>query len=143
MQDILPLLEELNSLASPEGVWGYAPGQSPHIEPTTLGILAYSLEAERFAAERDKAVQALSQSVRADGSVRLEGDREEATWPTSGPIRDGRPERSAGARESHRASGVYVNSPTPHNRKIHDIGMTPWAGPGEQLLLGRQRRGPV
>jgi hypothetical protein len=67
VQDILPLLEELKSLALPEGVWGYAPGQKAHIEPTSLAVLAYSLEPERFASIRDKAVQALLQASRADG----------------------------------------------------------------------------
>lgn len=134
MQDILPLLEELKSLASAEGVWGYAPGQHPHIEPTSLGILAYSLEATRFAAERDKAVQALSQSAQADGSVRLQGDREEATWPTSlalfvmGALNLKSPERD---KAIARLLGVYVKQPdSAQSREIHDIDMTllgwPW-----------------
>ena len=37
-----------------DGGWGYAPGQPPQLEPSCLGLLALSLEPERFAEQIEK-----------------------------------------------------------------------------------------
>ena len=135
MQDLLPLLEELKSQSNPEGLWGYAPGQKPHIEPTSLAILAYSLEPERFASERDKAVQALLAASNPDGSFRLVGDRDEATWTTSlvlfvlAALKLDSPERK---KAIARLLNVYAKQPdSAQSKEVHDIDMNllgwPWA----------------
>ena len=118
-----------------EGVWGYAKGQKAHFEPTSLAILAYSLDSERFAPARDKAVQALLQACHADGSFRLDGDREEATWPTSlalfvmAALELKSPQRD---KAICRLLSVYVKQPDPAQAgEVHDIDMQllgwPWA----------------
>ena len=135
MQDTLPLLEELKTLALPTGVWGYAPGQKAHIEPSVLAILAYSLETERFKEIRDNALQVLLKACQADGTFCLEGDREEATWPTSlalfvmACLELKSPERD---KAINRLLGVYVKQPdNAESREVHDIDMSllgwPWA----------------
>jgi uncharacterized protein (DUF362 family) len=135
VQDVLPLLDELKSLALPEGAWGYAPVQKAHLEPTSLAILALSLQPERYQAARDKALQALLQAGQADGSFRLNGDREEATWPTSlalfvlATLGQNPPQRD---KAIARLLNVYVKQPdSAQSREIHDIDMQlvgwPWA----------------
>ncbi|HEV8059378.1 MAG TPA: DUF362 domain-containing protein, partial [Gemmataceae bacterium] len=135
MQEILPVLEELKSLCLPDGAWGYAPGQKAHLEPTSLAILAYSLEAERFASWRDKAVQILLQACQADGGFRLEGDRDEATWPTAlalfvmAALELKSPQRD---KAIGRLLSVYVKQPdSAQAKEVHDIDMNllgwPWA----------------
>ena len=135
MQDLLPLLEELKSQSTPEGLWGYAPGQKPHIEPTSLAILAYALQPEPFESVREKAVQALLQASNADGSFRLIGDREEATWTTSlvlfvlAALKLESPQRKKAVA---RLLNVYAKQPDNDQAKeVHDIDMSllgwPWA----------------
>jgi uncharacterized protein (DUF362 family) len=77
------LLESLVALAHPEGGWSYAPGQTAHLEPTCLALLALSQEKERFATAIDAGKQALDRCAAVDGSYRLLQGREEAVWPTS------------------------------------------------------------
>jgi uncharacterized protein (DUF362 family) len=135
VHDILPLLDELKSLALPNGAWGYAPTQKAHLEPTALAILALSLEGERYAGLRDQALQSLIQASQTDGSFRLEGDREEATWPTSlavfvlAALGQTPPQRD---KAIARLLSVYVKQPdVAQSAEIHDMDMTlvgwPWA----------------
>jgi uncharacterized protein (DUF362 family) len=67
----------------PEGGWGYAPGQTPQLEPSCLGLLALSLEPVRYAQQIDKTRQFIEQNANDDGSYRPQHGREEAIWPTS------------------------------------------------------------
>jgi uncharacterized protein (DUF362 family) len=83
MNDILPILEELASLAHPDGGWGYAPGQVPHPEPTCFGILALNQLPERFAGPIESAQTVLREQASPDGAYRRNGDREEVIWPTA------------------------------------------------------------
>lgn len=83
MHDIQPYLETLAALALPEGGWGYSEGQPIHLEPTCLGILALSLDREKYGATIDKALNALRQSIGPDGALRLARGREEAVWATA------------------------------------------------------------
>jgi uncharacterized protein (DUF362 family) len=78
-----PFLDVLAQQAHPDGGWGYAPGQPPQLEPTCLGLLALSLEPERFAEAIAKGRALLEQAARPDGSYRLLKAREEAIWPTA------------------------------------------------------------
>jgi uncharacterized protein (DUF362 family) len=79
----LSYLEELAQQAHPEGGWGYAPGQSPQLEPTCVGLLALSLRPEQYGDAIVKARGLIEQAGRSDGSYRLLKAREEAIWPTA------------------------------------------------------------
>jgi uncharacterized protein (DUF362 family) len=67
----------------PQGGWGYAPGQTPQLEPSCLGLLALSLEPVRYAQQIDKTRQFIERNANDDGSYRPQHGREEAIWPTS------------------------------------------------------------
>ena len=79
----LPFLDALAQQAHTDGGWGYAPGQSPQLEPTCLGLLALSLEPERFTQPIERAHSFLAHAARPDGSYRASIGRDEAVWPTS------------------------------------------------------------
>jgi uncharacterized protein (DUF362 family) len=79
----LPHLETLAHLAHPEGGWSYGPGQQPHLEPTSLALLALAVERERFAQAIERGRAALARCAGADGAFRLPGSRDEAVWPTA------------------------------------------------------------
>jgi uncharacterized protein (DUF362 family) len=81
--DILAYLDNLASLAHPEGGWGYAPGQSAHLEPTCLALLALALEPQRYSAAIDQGKEALRRCAGPDGVYRLAHGRAEAAWPTA------------------------------------------------------------
>ena len=83
MHAISSLLDVLDRQAHPEGGWGYAPGQGAQLEPTCFGMLALSLEAEKYKGAIDKARLFLARWSNDDGSYRLANGREEAIWPTS------------------------------------------------------------
>ena len=76
-------LEVLASQTHKEGGWGYSPDQSAHLEPTCLGILALSLEVDKYPSQLEQAKQALARCAQADGTFRLARGREEAVWPTA------------------------------------------------------------
>ena len=76
-------LEAFVQSMHPEGGWGYAPGQTPQLEPSCLGLLALSLEPVRYAQQIDKTCQFIEHSANDDGSYRPQHGREEAIWPTS------------------------------------------------------------
>jgi uncharacterized protein (DUF362 family) len=67
----------------PDGGWGYAPGQTPQLEPSCLGLLALSLEPAQNALQIDKTRQFIERNAHEDGSYRPRQGREEAIWPTS------------------------------------------------------------
>lgn len=81
--DSQTLLDELAAIACPEGGWGYAPGQSGHLEPTCLALLALTGQRERFASVIEKGLSFLKSCAGPDGLCRLERGRPEAIWPTS------------------------------------------------------------
>jgi uncharacterized protein (DUF362 family) len=76
-------LQVLAAQAHPEGGWGYKPDQAHQLEPTCLGLLALSLEPEKYREPIEKGRQVLSRSVASDGAFRHANGREEAIWPTS------------------------------------------------------------
>lgn len=76
-------LDRLARLAEPSGGWSYRPGQTPHIEPTCLALLALSREAGRFADAIAAGWAALERSAGDDGLYRVPGAREQAVWPTA------------------------------------------------------------
>src|SRR5581483_582802 len=78
-----PYLDVLAQHAHPDGGWGYAPGQPPQLEPTCLGLLALSLQPDKYADAIARARALLEQAARPDGSYRLLKAREEAIWPTA------------------------------------------------------------
>jgi uncharacterized protein (DUF362 family) len=81
--DLGSSLELLASQTHPEGGWGYTPGQSAHLEPTCLALLALSQDAGRFQPLIDKGRAFLEKCVSADGSYRPSQGREEAVWHTA------------------------------------------------------------
>ncbi|MBI3409326.1 MAG: DUF362 domain-containing protein [Planctomycetes bacterium] len=128
-------------MAHADGGWAYAPGQPPQVEPTCLGLLACSLEADRFADAIGRARQFLDRCRKPDGSYRLAVGREEALWPTSlalftqAVLDDGAAKNGAVA--GLRSTAAYllgVKGRTPENMEtdeLHDIDLKltgwPWA----------------
>src|SRR5688572_14882068 len=82
-ENVNPQIETFVQAMSPTGGWGYAPGLLPQLEPSCLGLLALSLEPERFANEIAKTREYLESNANADGSYRPAHGRGEAVWPTS------------------------------------------------------------
>src|SRR5262249_12029855 len=76
-------LDTLAGQAHPDGGWGYTLGQPPQLEPTSLGLLALSLQAERFGDAMEKAWKYVASCAVADGSYRPAVGREEAIWHTA------------------------------------------------------------
>jgi uncharacterized protein (DUF362 family) len=70
-------------LACTDGGWGYAPGQSPHLEPTCLGLLALHNQRDAFSTAVDAACAWVKSCAAADGSYRLQRGRPEAVWATA------------------------------------------------------------
>ena len=83
MQSCSPYLESFAATMHAGGGWGYAPGQSPQLEPSCLGLLALSLESAKYASEIEQTRQFIELNANADGSYRPRNGREEAIWPTS------------------------------------------------------------
>jgi uncharacterized protein (DUF362 family) len=83
VNDYTEYLETLVAQADPDGGWGYVLDQPPHLEPTCLGLLALSLQPERYRVQLQAASKALAASAQADGTFRLARGRERAVWPTS------------------------------------------------------------
>src|SRR5262245_38161587 len=76
-------LPPLADLACPDGGWGYAPGQQPHLEPTCLALLALARDPERYRPLIDKGQAWLATCAAGDGTYRLGRGRREAAWPTA------------------------------------------------------------
>jgi uncharacterized protein (DUF362 family) len=76
-------LQTLVSLAHPDGGWGYAPDQRPHLEPTCLALLALASDREKYPAVVDRGLSSVGQGQKPDGAYRLQTDREEASWMTA------------------------------------------------------------
>ncbi len=83
MTELAHPLDTLAGLACAEGGWGYAPGQSPHIEPTCLALLALAADRERHATAIRAGEAWLRQCAAGDGTYRLGRGRPEAVWPTA------------------------------------------------------------
>src|SRR6185437_8354489 len=81
--EIRTLRDELARMACPGGGWGYAPGQSAHLEPTCLALLALTREPQRFEAVLKSGQDWLRQCAAGDGTYRLERGRPEAVWATA------------------------------------------------------------
>ena len=76
-------LDRLASLVSPDGGWGYQPGQPLHLEPTCLAILALASDRAKFGNLVENGLEALEANRTADGTYRLTRGRPEAAWPTA------------------------------------------------------------
>ncbi len=83
MIDLNPHLEALAHSMSPAGGWGYAPGHGSQLEPSCLGLLALSLDSERYADAIAKTRSFIAATANPDGSYRQHDGRTEAIWPTS------------------------------------------------------------
>jgi uncharacterized protein (DUF362 family) len=79
----IDFLGQLASLALVQGGWGYRPNQSAQVEPTCLGLLAFSLEPDGYPQILTGARQAIAQFADADGAFRSRQGRGEAVWPTA------------------------------------------------------------
>ena len=75
--------ERLASLVSPDGGWGYQPGQPLHLEPTCLAILALAGDAAKYSALIEGGRKALAANRAADATYRLQRGRPQAAWPTA------------------------------------------------------------
>src|SRR5438132_12823807 len=75
-------LDTLAEQAQADG-WGYTLGQPAQLEPTCLGLLALSLNAEQFGEVINKAWDFLATCTAPDGSYRPARGREEAIWHTA------------------------------------------------------------
>src|SRR5688572_33088628 len=78
-----PYLETLAQQVHAQGGWGYVPGHVAQLEPTCLGLLALSLEAEKYRELISQGLKFLDQCAAPDGSYRLAKGRQEAIWPTA------------------------------------------------------------
>src|SRR5262249_57225598 len=58
-------------------------GQSAHLEPTCLALLALAPHRARFPTAIDQGLAFLARCARPDGTYRLAHGRDEAVWPTS------------------------------------------------------------
>lgn len=76
-------LESLAESMHPSGGWGYAPGQTPQLEPSCFALLALSLDPTRFADHIAMTRAFIEQHANDDGSYRPLDGREEAIWPTA------------------------------------------------------------
>ncbi len=76
-------LDTLVASMHEDGGWGYAPGQTPQLEPSCFGLLALALEPTKHAAAIDKTRAFLERCANADGSYRPLHGRAEAIWPTA------------------------------------------------------------
>jgi uncharacterized protein (DUF362 family) len=84
LSEILSYLETLAGQAHADGGWGYFLGQSAHLEPTCLALLALSLEPDRYRQKIQDGRLALERcGATPDGTFRLHRGREEAVWPTA------------------------------------------------------------
>ncbi len=88
MSDLNALLDRLVSQASPDGGWGYQPGQPGHLEPTCLAMIALAADWPRYKDAIDDTGHnkfILHHQVGTpDGlTFRLSRGRPEAAWPTA------------------------------------------------------------
>ena len=65
--------KRLIELQHPDGGWGYAPGHSPQLEPSCLGLLALSLESDRYAEQIKKTRDFVERNAGDEGSYYLAG----------------------------------------------------------------------
>jgi hypothetical protein len=78
-------IEFLNAAQNPDGGWGYAPGQSSAVEPTSAAVLAIR-ESPTLAESYRKAVSWLHGGQRADGGWGIRRDDIESGWQTAWAI---------------------------------------------------------
>ncbi|MCI0639507.1 MAG: DUF362 domain-containing protein [Gemmataceae bacterium] len=83
METLSTYLDALAQQAHLEGGWGYAPDRAAQVEPTCMGLLALSLQADRYGPILERSLKFLERCAGADGSYRLPNGRDEAIWPTS------------------------------------------------------------
>lgn len=76
-------MDELAKLAHADGGWGYFAGQPPHIEPTSLALLALHGDQEQFPDAIRTGRDFLAKCRQSDGSFRLGRGREAAVWGTA------------------------------------------------------------
>lgn len=76
-------LDRLASHVSPDGGWGYQPGQPVHLEPTCLAVLALAGEVEKYRGLVEGGLRAIEANRAPDGTYRLTRGRPQAVWPTA------------------------------------------------------------
>jgi uncharacterized protein (DUF362 family) len=76
-------LDRLAALVSPDGGWGYQPGQPVHLEPTCLAVMALAGDRTKYAGLVENGLKAVEANRAADGGYRLERGRPQAVWPTA------------------------------------------------------------
>jgi uncharacterized protein (DUF362 family) len=81
--DLTSIFDRLAGLASPDGGWGYLPGQPAHLEPSCLAVLALSADRGRYGRQVEAGLAAVEAHAQPDGSYRLGRGRPQAAWPTA------------------------------------------------------------
>ncbi|MGL6076261.1 MAG: DUF362 domain-containing protein [Fimbriiglobus sp.] len=77
------LRQQLISLQTDEGGWGYLAGQRANLEPTCWAMLALGAEINSNADSLRRGLVYLARHVQPDGSYRLQHGRPQAVWTTS------------------------------------------------------------
>ncbi|MGL4551270.1 MAG: DUF362 domain-containing protein, partial [Gemmataceae bacterium] len=112
----------------PDGGWGYAPGQLPHLEPTCLALLALP-----DGDHRKPALAGVETNAAGDGTYRLERGRREAAWPTALvlftrlSLGDAGPEPSARALLALRGQTIEADNDSDVNDVDSSLVGWPWA----------------
>ncbi len=135
MQTYAPHLETLAQLVHPDGGWGYVAGQTPQLEPTCLGLLALSLDADKYREPLARGTAFLDRCAGPDGGYRLASGRQEAIWPTA-QVLFVRTVLGASQESLARSASFLVNvrgkmPQNCENDELHDINLKltgwPWA----------------
>ena len=63
-------LDRLAALVSPDGGWGYQPGQPAHLEPTCLAVVALAADRAKYGPLVEVGLAAIEAKRAADGTYR-------------------------------------------------------------------------
>jgi uncharacterized protein (DUF362 family) len=139
MERLVRYRNELLELASPEGGWGYRPGQPSHPEPSCFALLALEPTRDDYAEAISRGFEALELHAVGDGRFRLNRGRPEAVWNTAQVLftryvfRDFLPDRGEAESISARLLAIRGKQVDDDDREVNDVDGNlvgwPWATP--------------